>query len=126
MTQLKLLSSVRKELTLLYRDFAGLLVLFVMPVVLVVVVTLVQENVLKSMGETKTSVLFVDMDGKSVGRLIEEAMQKSGLVKVVKELKERRWILRPRKRPLRRETSSSASLFPKGLPKPSRKRREEE
>ena len=85
---LKLLSSIRKELILLYRDFAGLLVLFVMPVVLVVVVTLVQENVLKSMGEKKTGVLFVDLDhGQLIGRGIEDALGRSGAVNVVSKLK---------------------------------------
>ena len=62
---LNLWSCIRKELTLLYRDFSGLMVLFVMPVALVIVVTLVQENVLKSMGETKTRMLFIDLDGKT-------------------------------------------------------------
>ena len=83
---MKLAASVIKELTLLRRDFAGLLVLFVMPVVLVIVVTLVQENVLKSMGENKTAVVFVDMDGKSVGRLIGESLRKTGSVKIVTEI----------------------------------------
>ena len=84
---MKLLSSVRKELTLLSRDFAGLLVLFVMPVVLVVVVTLVQENVLKSMGEARTKrCSLLTMDGQSVGRCIEEALLKTGPVRVVTEL----------------------------------------
>jgi len=80
---LKLLASVIKELTLLSRDMAGLLVLFAMPVVLVIVVTLVQENVLKSMGESKTAVLFIDMDGKTVGRLLEESLKASSAVKIV-------------------------------------------
>jgi len=82
----KLWSSVYKELTLLYRDFTGLLVLFVMPVVLVIVVTLVQENVLKSMGETRTQVLLIDNDGQTVGHGIEESLRKSGFVAIIKEL----------------------------------------
>jgi len=80
---LKLLASVIKELTLLSRDMAGLLVLFAMPVVLVIVVTLVQENVLKSMGESKTAVLFIDMDGKTMGRLLEESLKAASSVKIV-------------------------------------------
>jgi ABC-2 type transport system permease protein len=87
---LKLPASVIKELTLLYRDLAGLLVLFVMPVVLVVVVTLVQENVSKLMGEDKTAVLFVDMDGQSVGPMIEESLRKSASVKMVTEINGRK------------------------------------
>ncbi|MHB8110288.1 MAG: ABC transporter permease [Syntrophorhabdaceae bacterium] len=82
----KLWSCVRKELLLLCRDRAGLLVIFLMPVVLVIVVTLVQENVLRSMGETKTRVLFLDKDSGSVGRQMEEIIRKSGVVAIVKEV----------------------------------------
>ena len=78
---LKLWSCIWKELILLYRDFSGLMVLFVMPVVLVIVVTLVQENVLKAMGETKTGVLLIDLDRKTVGQRIEDSLKKSGAVR---------------------------------------------
>jgi ABC-2 type transport system permease protein len=84
---LKLWSCIWKELILLYRDFSGLMVLFVMPVALVIVVTLVQENVLKALGETKTGVLIIDLDRKAVGRQIEESLKKSGAVKIIKEIK---------------------------------------
>jgi len=72
---------------LLYRDFAGLMVLFIMPLALVFAVTLVQENILKTMGETNNRVLFVDQDGKSVGKWIEESIRKSGSIEIIKELK---------------------------------------
>jgi len=78
---------VQKELILLYRDFSGLTVLFVMPLALVIVVTLVQENIFKSIGETKNRVLFVDQDGKSVGKWVEESLRKSGSIEIVKDLK---------------------------------------
>ncbi len=42
----KLWPNIQKELLLLFRDHAGLLVIFLMPVVLVIVITLVQQNVL--------------------------------------------------------------------------------
>ena len=83
---LKLWSCIRKELLLLYRDFSGLMVLFVMPVALVIVVTLVQENVLKAMGETRTGVLLVDLDRKTVAQRIEDSLRKSGSVKIIKEI----------------------------------------
>ena len=60
----KLWPNVYKELLLLFRDYAGLLVIFLMPVVLVIVVTLVQQNVLKSIGETKIKAIFLDRDGR--------------------------------------------------------------
>jgi ABC-2 type transport system permease protein len=77
--------SIQKEITLLLRDFSGLMVLFVMPVVLVVVVTLVQENVLKSIGETKTPTLFLDQDGNFVGRQLEADLRTSGPFQIEKK-----------------------------------------
>ena len=122
---LKLLSSVRKELTLLHRDFAGLLVLFVMPVVLVVVMTLVQENVLKYMGETKTGVLFIDMDGQFVGRGIEEALQKSGAVHVVSKLKGEKLDIETAKRAVAKGDFQLCIIVPEGMTEAFRKKARE-
>jgi ABC-2 type transport system permease protein len=75
-----------KELLLLSRDRSGLLVLFVMPAVLVLVITLVQENVMKSMGESRTEILFVDHDGGKVARQMEEALGQADGVQLIKLL----------------------------------------
>ena len=61
----KLWPNILKELLLLFRDYMGLLVIFLMPVALVIVVTLVQQNLMQqgllgSMGETKTKTFFLD------------------------------------------------------------------
>jgi ABC-2 type transport system permease protein len=81
-----LLATMYKELLLLVRDRSGLLVLFVMPAVLVVVVSLVQENVLKSTGETAMDVLFIDQDQQDIGRRIQKEMGVSGAVNLVTTL----------------------------------------
>jgi ABC-2 type transport system permease protein len=83
----KLWPNICKELLLLVRDYAGLLVIFLMPVVLVIVVTLVQQNVLQSMGGTKIKALFVDKDGQTVGPKLEEVLKKADALELVKELK---------------------------------------
>jgi ABC-2 type transport system permease protein len=75
-----------KELLLLSRDRSGLLVLFVMPAVLVMVITLVQENVMKSMGESRTEILFVDHDGGKVARQMEKALAQAEGVQLIKRL----------------------------------------
>ena len=82
----KLWPNIYKELLLLFRDYAGLLVIFLMPVVLVIVITLVQQNVLKSMGETKIKAIFLDRDGQTVGPKLEETLRKAGALELVKEL----------------------------------------
>ena len=69
-----LLATLFKELRLLYRDRSGLLVLFVMPAVLVVVVSLVQENVLKATGAGHMEILFIDQDRQDFGKLIAEQL----------------------------------------------------
>lgn len=51
-----------KELLLLFRDRAGLLVLFLMPATLVVVITLVQENILQLSGQRPTKLCVLDTD----------------------------------------------------------------
>ena len=82
----KIGATVSKELLLLSRDRTGLLVLFIMPALLVLVMTLVQENVLKTMGESNTRVLFVDHDRREVGQTIEKKLIESGAIEIIKKI----------------------------------------
>ncbi|MBU0729367.1 MAG: ABC transporter permease [Proteobacteria bacterium] len=82
----RLFASAHKELLLLWRDRAGMLVLFVMPAVLVLVITLVQENIYKITGESQTNVLFVDNDKSDLGSAIENELKKLGAINLVKDL----------------------------------------
>ena len=85
MTMQPLLATLLKELRLLYRDRSGLLVLFVMPAVLVVVVSLVQENVLKATGAARMDILFLDRDRQTLGPLFREQLAKIENVTLVAE-----------------------------------------
>ncbi len=80
----KLLATVYKELLLLQRDRGGLLVLFAMPAVLVLVITLVQENVLKTVGESETRILLVNRDAGELGALVEQKLADAGKLTVRK------------------------------------------
>lgn len=79
-----------KELLLLKRDRSGLLVLFAMPAILVLVITLVQENAMKTLGESRTEILFVDNDGDMVGRQMEKALSEAAGVHLTKVLNDHR------------------------------------
>ena len=68
----RLFASLYKNLLLLTRDRAGLLVLFLMPSVLVLVVTLVQNNVLEATGGSGLKVLLADEDRGVIGEAIRE------------------------------------------------------
>ncbi|RLD04765.1 MAG: hypothetical protein DRI32_05125 [Chloroflexi bacterium] len=82
----KLFAVIFKELLLLWRDKTGLLVLFAMPAVLVIVVSLVQENVLKTIGKSSIKILFVNKDKRSLSRIIGEKLSESDSAAVVKQI----------------------------------------
>lgn len=77
-------ATIIKELILLRRDRAGLIFLFLMPGVLVLVITLVQQNVLSIIGETKTSILLLDLDSGDIGETIATSLEQSGNLAVIR------------------------------------------
>ncbi len=119
---MKLFWSAKKELTLLFRDVTGLLVLFVMPVVLVIVVTLVQENVLKSMGEKNAKVLLIDMDKKYIGSKTEEILKKSKALELVKELKGKKVDVETAKKKIAKGEFQFCIIVPQGTTESFRNR----
>jgi len=74
----KLLAALRKEWFILVRDLPGLGILFLMPVLLIFVVTLAQENALKSQVEL-TSVGFSAPEGSMLGAQIRDDIHASGM-----------------------------------------------
>ncbi len=85
----QLFASLTKELLLLRRDRSALLVLFVMPAILVLVLTLVQENALKTIGEGHTRILFVNNDKGDVGRKIEQSLKQAKGVILITRVNEK-------------------------------------
>ena len=82
-------ATIVKELTELRRDLSGLLVLLVMPMALVLIVSLVQDNVMRATGEAPIRVLFVDRDDGALGKSIEEQIRKAGGIELVSRWKGR-------------------------------------
>jgi ABC-2 type transport system permease protein len=75
-----------KEWRLLARDRVGLLMLFLMPALLVVVISVVQMNVLKTMGDEPVAVLWVDRDGGEIARSLRERLAAADGMRVVDRL----------------------------------------
>lgn len=86
---LKIFAATAKELLLLRRDRTGLLVLFLMPAILVVLITLVQENVMELTGQKKTQVLFLDLDQGDIGRSLQKQLATTTLDLVVWDEKQK-------------------------------------
>ncbi|MBW2050499.1 MAG: ABC transporter permease [Deltaproteobacteria bacterium] len=72
-----------KEFLVFARDRTGLGIVFLMPVVLVLVVSLVQEGTWIAITAKNTEVLVVDEDGGSLGRAVLRGLEDSGLCRVV-------------------------------------------
>ncbi|MEW5674699.1 ABC transporter permease [Flavobacterium enshiense] len=82
----KFLMSVYKEILLLKRDFGGLVILFVMPLVLIVTITLIQDSTFKTVTETKIPILLVDNDKGEIAKTVQENLNQSGSFEIVTTL----------------------------------------
>ncbi|MDD4555490.1 MAG: hypothetical protein PHP04_14905, partial [Bacteroidales bacterium] len=81
---LKFIYTIRKEALILLRDKAGLIILFLMPTVLIVIMSLLQEFGYSSVRrETQVNVLFLDHDGDSLGYKIRTGLMKAGYFNLI-------------------------------------------
>ncbi|GAA6764093.1 ABC transporter permease [Flavobacterium sp. CGRL1] len=78
--------SIVKEFLLLKRDLGGLIILFIMPLVLVITVTLIQDSTFKTVSDSKIPILLVDNDKGSVSKTVFENLEKSNLFSVVTQI----------------------------------------
>ncbi len=79
----KLWASAYKEFLLLTRDLGGLAVLFLMPLLLVITITTIQDSTFKTLEVSKIPILLVDQDQGHVSQNIRENLDNSNLFEVV-------------------------------------------
>ena len=79
----KLLALMYKDILLLIRDRAGVVFLFVMPLVLVLVMTGIGDGALQSASRKNIPVLVLDLDGGEVGRFVVDNLQELDMFDVV-------------------------------------------
>jgi ABC-2 type transport system permease protein len=82
---LKVLATIKKEFLLLVRDPGGLALIFLMPLALVIVMALIQDNTFREFQETRLDVLFVDEDLNTLSAGIERSFQASPNILLIKE-----------------------------------------
>ncbi len=78
--------SVYKEFLILKRDLGGVIILFVMPLVLIITVTLIQDTTFKKVNDAKIPILVVDNDNGKVSKSVSENLQKSEAFAVVTQI----------------------------------------
>jgi ABC-2 type transport system permease protein len=78
----KLKAAIIKETLLLLRDRVGLAILFIMPMILIFVMTLIQDSAFKTLNEKGIPIIFVNNDKDSLGIEIEKGLRASELCTV--------------------------------------------
>lgn len=82
----KLRMSVYKEWLLLKRDLGGIVILFLMPLVLIIAVTLIQDTTFKAVSTTRIPVLLVNNDNGKVAKKVADNLQQGGAFNVVTQM----------------------------------------
>ncbi|MBC7606026.1 MAG: ABC transporter permease [Burkholderiales bacterium] len=85
----KLFRSVYKEFLLLKRDMGGVMILFIMPLVLIIAVTLIQDSAFKTVSNSKIPILLVNNDNGKVSKEVHANLQKSDVFTVVTAIGEK-------------------------------------
>ncbi len=83
---LRLLSSIYKELLVLIRDRAGLAILFIMPLVLILIMTVIQDATFRTVKEVNISMILVNNDKDSLGEAISKGLYASEFFQIVEEI----------------------------------------
>src|SRR3546814_831161 len=81
----KLMASAYKEVLLLLRDWGGLAILFFMPAVLIITITLIQESTFKAVGESTLPIILVDEDSGEIGRIVASNLSEAPNIQLVTE-----------------------------------------
>ncbi|KMQ63272.1 ABC transporter [Chryseobacterium sp. BLS98] len=73
----KLWRSFVKEILLLKRDIGGIVIIFVMPLLLIVTITLIQDSTFKNLEGSKIPIIFIDNDKSEVSKNIKHELEAS-------------------------------------------------
>lgn len=82
---MKLLYSIYKEYKVLTRDRAGLAITFIMPTVLILIITLIQDTTFRSVNEASVPLLIVDRDHDSLSVALEKSLINSKFFVITKK-----------------------------------------
>lgn len=78
-------ASAYKDLLILSRDKAGLAILFFMPVVLIFIMTVIQDSAYNTLGQNSLPLAFVDNDNDSLGLSIYRGLESHPMTALVTE-----------------------------------------
>ncbi|WP_299242614.1 ABC transporter permease [uncultured Aquimarina sp.] len=82
----RFLASIKKEFLLLLRDPGGLIILFIMPIILVVAITLIQDATFKSISSNSIEILLVDNDKGKLSSEIRKSFSEIEFLEPISEI----------------------------------------
>jgi ABC-2 type transport system permease protein len=78
----KVYASLKKEFLLLINDKVGLALMFLMPLLLVFIITIIQDSVYKVVNENKIPLLMMNSDKGEMGKKLSDVLITSGLFEI--------------------------------------------
>lgn len=85
----KLWRSFIKEILLLKRDIGGIVIIFVMPLLLIVTITLIQDSTFKNMEGSKIPIIFIDNDKSEISENIKKQLENSKTFELLTDFNEK-------------------------------------
>jgi ABC-2 type transport system permease protein len=78
----KLRATILKDIRILTRDKVGLTLMFVMPIILAIVITAIQNSTFELVNDNKVPLLLCNRDGGAASRQLVQAIEKIGMFQV--------------------------------------------
>ena len=85
----KLWRSFIKEIQLLKRDSGGIVIIFLMPLLLIITITLIQDSTFKNLEGSKIPIIFIDNDHSEVSKVIKKELETSKTFELVTDYNEK-------------------------------------
>lgn len=82
----KIFHAVLKELRLLRRDLLGFAIIFLMPVVLIITITFIQNSVENNSARMQLPVLLVNLDEGDLSKKVIENLETNNNIKIISEI----------------------------------------
>ena len=79
----KLAATILKDIRILSRDKVGLLLMFIMPVILAVVITAVQNSTFELVNDNQVPLILNNRDTGEASRQLVEAIKKAGIFNLI-------------------------------------------
>ncbi len=78
-----------KEIQLLKRDSGGIVIIFLMPLLLIITISLIQDSTFKNLEGSKIPIIFIDNDKSEVSKVIKKELETSKTFELVTNYNEK-------------------------------------